>query len=67
MNFYQTDTLSAVVARLRELIRENHTYENTLVQLCDAGETALRIHTEDAYNSFMSDCGSTLAKIKVNL
>ena len=40
MNFYQTDTLSAVVARLRELIHENHTYENTLVQLCNAGETA---------------------------
>lgn len=67
MNFYQTDTLSAVVARLRELTRENHAYENTLAHLCDAGEIALRIHTEDAYNTFMSECGSTLAKIKVNL
>jgi hypothetical protein len=67
MNFYQTDTLSAVVARLKELVSENHACENTLVQLCNAGETALKIHTEDAYNIFMAECGSTLAKIKVNL
>ena len=67
MNFYQTDTLSAVVARLRELSHGYRHCENTLAQLCDAGEKALRIHTEDAYNTFMSQCGSTLADINVNL
>ena len=67
MNFYQTDTLTAVIARLKELTREYHAYENTLAQLCDEGEKALRIHSEDAYNNFMSECGSTLASIKVEL
>lgn len=67
MNFYQTDTLSAVVARLRELTHEYRHCEITLAQLCEAGEKAFRIHTEDAYNTFMSQCGSTLADINVNL
>lgn len=67
MHFYQVDNLHAVIARLVEIKASENDYERLLSHLCEAGEYALKEHTETAYNTFMDECGVALTQMKIEM